>query len=112
MARLLVGEMAEELLLNGQRVAPAALQAAGFSFEYPELFDRENPDILLTDVDMPIMGGLQLLDQLRSRRACLPAVVVSGRGDPREGRDLSYQFLAKPIDLVELQEKIQLALAS
>jgi len=39
-------------------------------------------------------------------------VVVSGRGDPREGRDVSYQFLAKPIDLVELREKIQLALAS
>ncbi len=35
--RLLVGEMAEELLLNGQRVLPARLQAAGFTFSYPEL---------------------------------------------------------------------------
>lgn len=35
--RLVVGEMAEELLLNGQRVQPAALQAAGFQFRYPTL---------------------------------------------------------------------------
>ena len=37
--RLMVGEMANELLLNGQRVLPAALQAAGFSFRYPTLDD-------------------------------------------------------------------------
>jgi uncharacterized protein (TIGR01777 family) len=35
--RLMVGEMAEELLLNGQRVVPAALQQAGFTFDYPDL---------------------------------------------------------------------------
>ena len=35
--RLLVGEMAQELLLNGQRVVPDALVAAGFSFHYPEI---------------------------------------------------------------------------
>jgi uncharacterized protein (TIGR01777 family) len=34
---LLVGEMAEELLLNGQRVLPDRLQAAGFAFSYPDL---------------------------------------------------------------------------
>lgn len=35
--RLLVGEMADELLLNGQRVLPAALAAAGFEFAFPTL---------------------------------------------------------------------------
>jgi uncharacterized protein (TIGR01777 family) len=35
--RLMVGEMAEELLLNGQRVVPTALQKAGFEFQYPQL---------------------------------------------------------------------------
>ncbi len=35
--RLLVGEMADELLLNGQRVVPARLEAAGFRFELPTL---------------------------------------------------------------------------
>jgi uncharacterized protein (TIGR01777 family) len=35
--RALVGEMADELLLRGQRVVPAALESAGFSFRYPRL---------------------------------------------------------------------------
>jgi uncharacterized protein (TIGR01777 family) len=35
--RLLVGEMAGELLLNGQRVLPRRLEAAGFAFNYPRL---------------------------------------------------------------------------
>ena len=45
MLRLMVGEMAQELLLNGQRVVPAALQRAGFSFEFPDL-DAALADIL------------------------------------------------------------------
>ncbi len=43
--RLLVGEMAGELLLAGQRVLPARLQAAGFTFDYPGL-DGALSDIL------------------------------------------------------------------
>jgi uncharacterized protein len=37
--RVMVGEMADELLLNGQRVVPARLLAAGGSFRYPRLDD-------------------------------------------------------------------------
>jgi uncharacterized protein (TIGR01777 family) len=43
--RLMVGEMADELLLNGQRVVPAALERAGFAFEFPDL-DAALKDIL------------------------------------------------------------------
>jgi uncharacterized protein (TIGR01777 family) len=38
-ARLLAGEMAEELLLSGQRVLPCALIDHGFEFAYPRLSD-------------------------------------------------------------------------
>ncbi len=37
--RVLVGPMADELLLNGQRVIPVALQAAGFEFSFNTLDD-------------------------------------------------------------------------
>ena len=33
----LVGEMADELLITGQRVLPANLLNAGYTFQYPEL---------------------------------------------------------------------------
>jgi NAD dependent epimerase/dehydratase family enzyme len=32
-----MGEMADEMLLGGQRVVPARAAAEGFTFEYPEL---------------------------------------------------------------------------
>ena len=35
--RILFGEMADALLLSGQRVVPAAVQSLGFTFEYPHL---------------------------------------------------------------------------
>lgn len=35
--RVLIGEMADELLLNGQRVIPQALQQAGFTFEFSDI---------------------------------------------------------------------------
>lgn len=35
--RLMLGEMAEELLLHGQRVVPAVLEEAGFRFLYPQI---------------------------------------------------------------------------
>ena len=43
-ARLLAGQMAEELLLTGQRVLPAQLEAEGFHFHYPTVGDA------LTDI--------------------------------------------------------------
>jgi NAD dependent epimerase/dehydratase family enzyme len=36
-ARLMFGEMADELLLASARVQPAKLQATGYTFRYPEL---------------------------------------------------------------------------
>lgn len=43
--RLMMGEMADEILLNGQRVTPARLQAAGFDFRFPDV-DSALGDIL------------------------------------------------------------------
>ncbi|MCX2981546.1 TIGR01777 family protein [Halieaceae bacterium IMCC14734] len=42
---LALGEMADELLLNGQRVVPGRLQGAGFEFHYPNLREAL-PDLL------------------------------------------------------------------
>ncbi|ABO49276.1 domain of unknown function DUF1731 [Desulforamulus reducens MI-1] len=37
MAKLLLGEMAEELLINGQRVLPGKLLSMNYPFKYPEI---------------------------------------------------------------------------
>ena len=35
--KLALGEMAQELILSGQRVLPRKLESAGFEFDYPDL---------------------------------------------------------------------------
>ena len=44
------------------------------------LAEREAPDLVLLDVKMPGMDGLEVLDRLRSVNETLPVVVVSGHG--------------------------------
>ena len=47
-----------------------------------ERLEREPVDLVLTDLDMPIMDGLSLIERLRSQESTrnLPIVVLSTRG--------------------------------
>src|ERR1041385_439175 len=44
------------------------------------LAEREGPDLVLLDVQMPGMDGLEVLDRLRAMNDALPVVVISGHG--------------------------------
>src|SRR5215510_4472691 len=44
------------------------------------LAERESPDLVILDVKMPGMDGLEVLDRLRATADSLPVVVVSGHG--------------------------------
>ena len=54
-------------------------------------------DLVVTDLDMPGMGGLQLIREIREDAPGLPALVVSGYGDPGDLPSRS-EFLHKPIE--------------
>lgn len=67
-------------------------------------------DLLVTDIQMPKMNGLELIEALGEDRPDLPVVVVTGHGDMdllieliRLGCD---DFVHKPIKARELTEKI------
>jgi pilus assembly protein CpaE len=71
------------------------------------------PDLVLADVNMPVMNGLQLALQLRSSRrtASIPILMLSALGQPREvlagysaGAD---EYVTKPVELEVLLAKIE-----
>ena len=65
---------------------------------------RNNPiDLLVTDLQMPGMSGLDLATHLRERQADLPVLIVSGGSEAAaQGIAQPFAFLRKPVRLQEL----------
>jgi CheY-like chemotaxis protein len=66
-----------------------------------ESFGSETPDLLLTDIDMPNMNGIELVARVRERYPDLPVVFMSGNPEA-ETSGLSPHFLPKPFLLESL----------
>src|SRR5947207_1894054 len=64
------------------------------------------PDLVLTDLKMPGMDGLQLLDKLRESDTELPVIVMTAFGEietaVRAMRSGARDYLAKPVNVGEL----------
>jgi CheY-like chemotaxis protein/anti-sigma regulatory factor (Ser/Thr protein kinase) len=73
-------------------------------------------DLILTDIWMPRMNGLELLAHLRSKPTNTPVVVMTSDGTPetllRAVREHAYQYIAKPIDPARLVELVQDAVSA
>ena len=72
------------------------------------------PDLVILDLGLPDMQGLELLRQIRSRTETVPIVVLSSRGDEVtkvEALDLGADdYVTKPFGMEELLARIMAAL--
>jgi two-component system, NtrC family, nitrogen regulation response regulator NtrX len=88
LGRLLQGESYHTLEADGGR---QALEQA----------DAEDPDVVLLDLAMPGMSGMEVLRALRERSPDLPVVMISGRAtlqDAVEATKLgAFHFIEKPL---------------
>lgn len=87
-----------------------AVMIASDGNEALSLVERYHPDLVISDVRMPGMDGLELLLACRKRFPNLRFVVVSAFGTPdMEQRSLQYgavRFLHKPVDMTLLEYTI------
>jgi two-component system cell cycle response regulator DivK len=92
---------------NGYEVVTA-------SYALPALFRvvRKEPDLILADLNMPLMNGLELLAQLKSHAETkdIPVVVVTGSNSP-EDREAAFKagcsgYVNKPFDTREFLKQI------
>jgi two-component system response regulator HydG len=68
------------------------------------------PDLIVTDLDMPIMNGMQLLLELRERAATIPVIVVTSAAELGSAvaamRAGAADYITKPVDFDALNLSI------
>lgn len=71
-----------------------------------EIVNIEIPDIVITDIRMPKMDGIEFISLLRGKHPYIPVIVISGHDDydyVREALKLGVKdYLLKPINRSEL----------
>ena len=72
---------------------------------------KPEPMVMLSDINMPGMDGLTLLDEVRKRFPDLPVMVVTAYGDDERRRRAvelgAFEFLTKPVDYDRLNEQLR-----
>lgn len=92
------------------------LLVASSGMEALELLKANDVAMMVSDVRMPEMNGLETLRRAREDFPDLPVLLVTGYADVRDAveamRDGAVNYLEKPIDLDELKQSLQAALGT
>ena len=89
---------------------------AGNGKEGLEKAENEKPDLILLDINMPIMDGHEMLERIRNRPDLkdTPVIMFTAYSDKRDitkSANLGIaDYVTKPFDFAELMEKISNAL--
>jgi CheY-like chemotaxis protein len=67
--------------------------------------------VILSDINMPVMDGLELLRQIKTRRPDLPVMMVTAYGDDERrrlaGEYGAAEFITKPVDFDFLRTQLR-----
>lgn len=112
--RLLLVEDQEELaewLAKALRQGGHAVDVMGRGDHADHLLLTQPYDLLILDLSLPGLDGLEVLRRLRARGSGLPVLILTARGSTEErvrGLNLGADdYLAKPFELSELDARIK-----
>jgi len=87
---------------------------AGDGVEALEIFMRGGIDVILTDVMMPKMDGIELLKNLKEREPTMVVIIMTGFADKelilRALKADADDFITKPLNLLQLKSAVDKAL--
>jgi DNA-binding NtrC family response regulator len=87
---------------------------AGNGIEALEIIKSETVDLLLTDLRMPELDGVELLKEVHQLNPLLEVIVMTAFGTVEVAVEAmqngAYNFITKPVDLVSLKIQIERAL--
>lgn len=104
-----VDTLAERLLLRG-----VAAETATSGEEAIALIKESPPDIVILDLMMPGLGGLEILKQIKADDPDIQVILLTGRASTEEAvegmRHGAFDYLMKPLTIEELIKKASQAL--
>ena len=105
---------------DGARSVSEAASDAGFDVTLAangrdglERFREHTPDVVLTDLVLPDIDGIEVLDRMQRLDREVPVIVMTAYGSVDSSvkamRTGAYDYITKPLDLDDLQSKLRRA---
>lgn len=106
-----VTTLAERLELREMTVSVATSAETAI-----RIVDAERPQVVVADVKMPGMGGLDLLRVIKASHPGIQVILLTGHGSTRDGikgmRLGAFDYLMKPVKIEDLIDKLRSACAT
>jgi len=100
-----------ETLMKRMKKRGVDVMGVGSGDEALKLLDESRPDVVVLDVKMPGMDGIQTLRELKKRYPLIEVIMLTGHANVEvaiQGMELgAFDYLMKPMDMDELLYKIQ-----
>ncbi len=117
-SRILVIDDEQEMLKNYQRLLKRAghqCQACSDARDIERLLADFRPEIVVTDLMMPEVSGMDVLQRVRAWDETIPVILVTAYGSVENAVSAmklkAADFLSKPFSMDELLQKVQEALS-
>lgn len=80
------------------------------ALQYLDAADTQQVVLVLSDINMPGMTGIELLEKVRSQWPAIPVFMITAYGDQSTERTVlelgAQQFLTKPVDFAALKHQL------
>jgi response regulator RpfG family c-di-GMP phosphodiesterase len=68
---------------------------------------QEKPDIIITDIEMPNMNGIEMISKLRNEHNVdVPVIVLTAYRDNEHKTEFASKYIYKPVDIKNLLKTI------
>ncbi len=78
-----------------------------------EKIKSEDPHLVITDIDMPVMNGLEMLEKIRASKDQRPVIVFTSYGDAKNisfaMKHRAFDFLAKTMNMDDMKKAVATA---
>lgn len=97
------------MLLNELFNEEYHVELAANGYEAVEKFKEETPSLVMLDMKMPGLDGMETLQSIKQLNASVPVIMITASGELMEQAKMlgAADFIQKPFDLNNVRFKVQ-----